>query len=176
MGAKKEKEAFVEKLTTEVGKAKGVYLAEVQGIEVNIMNSLRKKCRESRIKYVVAKNTLAKIAFNKAGISTLDGDLKGPTAILIAYDEGTAPAKVLTNFLNVKENQEKFRLKRCVVEGVTYQASDVSRLATVPSRDVLLSQLCSVLQAPMQNIAGALSSILRQVPTVIDAVAKQKAA
>lgn len=172
MGKLKQKEDFVEKMAEEIKSSKAVYLAECIGVDSNTTNSFRQKCRESGIHYFISKNTLSKHAFEKAGIESFNADLKGPTSIGIAKDDPMSPAKVFAGF--AKETDNKFKVKSCYIDGVFYGAADVAKLATIPTKEVLLSQLLSVLNAPMRNMAGALSGILRNVAGVIDAVAKQK--
>lgn len=167
-----EKKQFVDSLVNDIGKSKGIYLAESSGISANAMNELRKKCHEGGSRYLTAKNRLVKRAFSKVGINSFEQTLKGPTSIILAFDDPVASAKVLAGF--AKENKEKFTLKKCIVEGKTLEADDVSRLATIPSREVLLGKLLSVLNAPITNLAGVMSEVLRKVPAVIDAVAKKK--
>lgn len=170
----KQKKEFVDKLTADLKRSKAVYLTGAAGIDANTMTSLRKKCRDANVRYLTAKNTLAARAFRDAGLPSLDQDLKGVTSLVLAFSDATVAAKILTEF--AKDNKEKVTIKGCVVEGKVCSASDVPRLATIPSREVLLSQLLSVLNAPMANLVGALSSVLRQVPAAIDAVARKKAA
>jgi large subunit ribosomal protein L10 len=174
MGAKPVKEKFINKLAEDFQRSKGIYLAEGVGISSNEMNSLRKSFRDVGARYLIAKNTLAKRAFKIAGMEKFDSDLKGSTAIVIAFKDALKPAKILSDFSELKENKDKFRLRSCMVDGSFLSSRDVARLATIPSREVLLSQLLSVLNAPMRNLACALSGIIRNVPSVISAVARKK--
>ncbi len=168
-----QKKEFVEKLTADLKRSKAVYLTGTAGVDANTMNGLRKKCRQAGVRYLTAKNTLATRAFKEAGLPSLEKDLKGITSLILAFSDPTIAAKILTEF--AKENKEKVQIKSCVVEGKVCGATDVAMLATIPPREVLLAQLLSVLNAPMSNLVGALSGILRKVPAAIDAVARQKA-
>lgn len=172
MGERQAKEEYVGNLTQEIQRSKGIYLAAGTGIDANAMNDLRKKCREIGVRYLIAKNTLARRAFKDAGVEDVQEQLNGPTALILSFEDPIAPAKVLNDF--AKGNEEKFRVKCGYLEGTYYDETQVPRLADIPSREVLLSMLASVLNAPMRNVASALSGILRNVPAVIDAVARKK--
>jgi large subunit ribosomal protein L10 len=173
MGKITEKKEFVKKLRENFQKSKGVYLVEKIGVDANTMNALRKRCRESGSRFLTTKNRLAQKALGEMNIASLDKELKGPTSLILSFEDPSVTAKILSDFAN--DNKEKVKIKGCVIDGTYFAAKDVERLATLPSKAVLLSQLCSVLNAPMRNLAGALSGIIRNVAYAIDAVAKQKA-
>ena len=128
--------------------------------------------REAGINYLVAKNTLIKIACNNYGSNELDSYLNGPTAIAFAEDP-VAAAKILSDF--VKESK-KTQIKAAMLSGKLIDAQGVEDLAKLPSREVLLAQVAGAFAAPMSSFAGVTAGILRQLVTVVDKVREQKSA
>jgi large subunit ribosomal protein L10 len=96
--------------------------------------------------------------------------LTGPTAVALAYDEPFALAKALVEY--AKQN-EKFEIKGGVVEGEVVDLATIRALAALPSRDELRSMLMAALQAPMQNLAGTLQSLLGNLRNSLDQRLKQ---
>jgi large subunit ribosomal protein L10 len=119
---------------------RGIYLADFSGMSVEKLSLLRKKCREQKVQFRVIKNTLLRRAFNERGITELDAFLEGPTGIVFSADSEMTPAKILADF--AKEH-ERPRIKAAVVDGKLFDAKAIATLATLPSREVLLSQLLS---------------------------------
>ena len=116
---------------------------------------MRKLCREAGVDFKVYKNKLAQRATAEVGFADLDQYLAGPTAFAFAADEVSA-AKVLADF--AKKN-EQLEIKAGLVDGKVMSDSEIKALASLPSREGLLSMLLSVLQAPMRNFALAVKAV-----------------
>jgi len=110
----------------------------------------------------------------KTGKEGLSKFFTGPTVVAVATREGTAPAKVLRDFQ--KDNKDLLSLKAAYVDGTLFNATDALKLADIPSREALLSQLLGCLQAPMGKFAGALNGILSKLVGTLEAVKEQKSA
>ena len=167
--AKEQKVAELQEL---FANSQAVFLTDYRGISVAEDVKLRAKMREAGINYLVAKNTLIKIACNNYGSNELDSYLNGPTAIAFAEDPGAA-AKILSDF--VKESK-KTQIKAAMLSGKLIDAQGVEDLAKLPSREVLLAQVAGAFAAPMSSFAGVTAGILRQLVTVVDKVREQKSA
>jgi large subunit ribosomal protein L10 len=153
--------------------AKALYLTDFKGIDVETDTALRKNFREAGIEYKVLKNRLAKIALHEAGIEDLDSYLKGVTAFAIGYDDPVIAAKVIKDFNSPKE---KLGLKVVLFEGKVFEADAASALAELPSRDVLISQFASALQAPMVKLAGTLQATMQKMVGVLNSLKDEKTA
>jgi large subunit ribosomal protein L10 len=114
------------------------------------------------------------VAANKVGKSELAQHFKGPTAVAITSNDSTAPAKIIRDFQ--KDNKSMLSLKVAYVDGSIFKAEDALRLADIPSREVLLSQLLGCLQAPMGKFAGVLNGILSKFVGTLEALKDQKSA
>jgi large subunit ribosomal protein L10 len=160
--------ASLEKMLRE---AKSVYLADFQGMTVEVLSELRKRCRKSDVQIRVVKNTLLRRAADSTGIAELAPSLKGPTALVTSRVDEVAPAKVLVDFA---KDFKAPALKMGVVGGRTLNAAEVKAISALPSKDVLLGLLMGVLQTPLQNLASAVTAPLRDLAGVLNALAEKK--
>jgi large subunit ribosomal protein L10 len=165
-----EKEQTVSALNDLIAKSKSIYLTDFQGMNVELATKMRRRLRDAKVEYVVAKNTLTKLALKKHGVDSLDQYLEGPTGIAFGADEVTA-AKIISDFA---KEFEKPALKAAYVSGQVYGPDGIKALAQLPPREVLLGQFIGALRSPMQGFVGVLSGSLRQMVGVIDAIGKKK--
>jgi large subunit ribosomal protein L10 len=152
---REEKVKAVEEIAGKLREAKSAVLTDYRGLTVKQVTELRKLCREAGVDFKVYKNKLAQRATAEVGFSDLDQYLAGPTAFAFATDEITA-AKVLADF--AKKN-DQLEIKAGLVDGKVLSDSEIKALASLPSREGLLSMLLSVLQAPMRNFALAVKAV-----------------
>jgi large subunit ribosomal protein L10 len=165
-----EKEQAVRSLAETIARAKSIYLTDFQGMNVEMVSKMRRKLRDAKVEYRVAKNTLTKRALRDSGIPSLDSYLEGPTGIAFGSDEVSC-AKILSDFA---KEFEKPAIKAAYVAGHVYGPDGVKKLAQLPPREVLLGQFIGGLRSPMQGVVGVLSGSLRQMVGVIDAIGKKK--
>lgn len=156
MGIREEKVQQVQEIADRLSRSKSAIVTDYRGLNVEEVTELRKQLRDAGIEYQVLKNTLTRRAADQMELSDLNSVLAGPTAIAFSYDDVVAPAKILNDFA---KKHKALELKGGVVEGRVVDASEVTALATLPSREGLLSMLLSVLQAPMRNLAYAVQQI-----------------
>lgn len=166
-----EKIQILQETTEKLTGVKGVFLADLSGMTVEKVTMLRRKCREQKVQVKVVKNTLLKRAFNAHGITALDEFLVGPTGVVFSPVNEVAPAKILSDF--AKEH-EKPRIKAAVVEGRLFDEKAIKVLATLPSREVLLSQVLSTFIAPMTQFLAAIDATLRLPATMADVLEREK--
>jgi large subunit ribosomal protein L10 len=144
-----------EKLNTSVS----TVVTDYRGLSVAEVTELRKQLREAGVEYQVLKNTLVRRATGEAGLTEMDQFLTGPTAIAFSKEDVVAPAKVLQNFSKEHKNLE---IKGGIVEGAVVGPDKVKEIASLPSREGLLSMLLSVLQAPVRNFAYVVKAVAEQ--------------
>lgn len=150
------KAPIVDEIKGYVSDAKSVVLVDYRGLTVEQDTRLRKSLREAGVVYKVYKNTMLHLAFDGTDYAQLDKDLEGPTAIAFGIDDETAPARILQNFA---KEAEVLQIKSAVVDGEYYDAAGVKVLATIPSKDELISKLLGSLQSPITNFARVLKQI-----------------
>lgn len=152
------KKAVVTEVAQLIENAQTVAVAEYRGISVTALTELRKKAREQDVHVRVLKNTLARRAITGTSFAALSDDLVGPLLYSISED-AVAAAKVLNDFA---KTNDKLVLKAGVYNGSLLDAAGIKALASIPSREELLSKLAYVMKAPVSGMARALAAVAEQ--------------
>ena len=150
------KKPIVDQISEELNGAKAAVLVDYRGITVEQDTELRKQLREAGVVYKVYKNTMINFAVKGTEFEELSKHLEGPTAIAISKEDATAPARILFNFA---KNAPKLELKAGVVDGTYYDEKGIQVIATIPSREELLSKLLGSIQSPITNFARVIKQI-----------------
>ena len=150
------KQPIVEEISNSIKDAQSVVLVNYSGLTVEQDTKLRKELREAGCEYKGYKNTLMKRAFEGTDFAQLDDLLDGPSAIAISKEDATAPIRILNN---IAKEAEALEFKGAVVEGTFYDVDGVKSLASIPSREELISKLLGSLQSPITNLARVLNQI-----------------
>ena len=166
-----QKIEIVKELSEKLSKAKGIYLADFTGLTVKEAVDFRKKLKDNGVEYLVAKNTLLKIAAKEANIEGLSEYLVGPTGIAMSFDDPASPAKLIYDF--AKEN-EKMEVKACWMEGEVFGAEKFEDIAKLPSRDELLGRFIGDLQSPMRTLAATLQASISKLAATLNALKDSK--
>lgn len=167
-----EKGALVAGLTERLGRQPNLYVTDFTGIAVKQMTDLRRRLRTVGVEYVVVKNTLAARALEAAKVPVLGSEvLAGPTGFVLA-DDPILAAKIIADF---QQETNTLTVKAGLVDGRRVSAVDVQRLARLPGREQLLSELAGGFQAPMQAFVGALNGLLYQFIGAVEALREQRA-
>lgn len=168
-----EKKRITDDLQGRLKKSTIVILTDYKGLDVSAMNALRRKLREANAEYQVAKNSLLVRASEGSDVALIKDQFKGPSAIALSYDDPVAPTKVLTDF--IKENK-KFEIKVGVLNGKVIDFEGIKALSSLPSREVLLAQVLSTMNAVPTSLVTALSDVPRRLLNVLQAITEQKEA
>ena len=144
-----------------------IVVTDYKGLDVASMNNLRRKLREAEIEYRVVKNTLLVRAAEDTEVALIKDYFKGPSAVAISYDDPVAPAKVLTQF--AKDN-DKLEIKVGVLNGKVLDITAIKALASLPSREVMLAQFLSALNAVPTSFVRAAAEIPRSLVNVLMAI------
>ena len=166
-----EKQSAVDALVAKLQGASSIYVTDYAGLNVLKVTELRRRLRRAGVEYLVVKNTLALRALAGAKIAGLDAHFEGPTAVALTAADAAAAAKVLTEF--AKEFQ-KPAVKAAVVDGQEVSPAQVKRLAQLPPREVLLSELAGALNAPLSGFVGVLSGLLSTFVGAVEALKAQR--
>lgn len=153
---KKEQVAMLEE---KVKKAAGIVVVDYRGISVEEDTKLRSALREAGVEYKVIKNRLILRAFKNSGYEGFDKVFEGPTAVAFSYDDATAPARIISE--NIKK-LNKLAIKGGVVENQPMDAAGINKIASIPSKNVLVGQLLGLLTSPMRGLAVALSEVAKK--------------
>jgi large subunit ribosomal protein L10 len=168
-----EKKRIVEELHEKFSKSEVVILTDYKGLDVDSINDLRRRLRESQIQYQVVKNSLLIRASKDTDVELIKDSFKGPSAVALSFEDPVSPAKVLTKFAS--ENQ-KLEIKVGVMNGKVLDISAIKALSALPSREVLIGQLLSVMNGVPTGFVRALVDVQRRLLNVIMAIKEQKEA
>ena len=150
------KQPVVQEISENVKDAQSVVVVDYRGLTVAEDTQLRRELRQAGVTYKVYKNTMMNFAFKDTDFESLSDVLEGPSAIAISKEDATAPARVLAKFA---KNAPALEIKAGVVEGTYYDADGMKAIASVPSREELLSKLLGSIQSPIANFARVLKQI-----------------
>lgn len=166
-----EKEKIVEALHEKFSKARAVLITDFRGLNMPAMDELRTQLRDASVEYQVVKNTLMSRAAAGTDMALLKEHFLGPCAVALSYEDPVAPARVLMKF---SEGNAALEVKVGVVEGQIVDLAGITRLSTLPSQEVLLGQLFSVMNAPVTRLVTVLGGVLRDFMGVLGAIKRQK--
>ena len=167
------KQATVAELKDDLSKARTTIVADYRGLTVSDISAVRRNLRGQDITYRVVKNRLAKIAAQEAGTMELNELLVGPSALAMGSGDESLIAKT---FLDAIRPFRSVVVRGAVLNGKRVDGDAVTRLSTLPSRDMLLGQLAGGIASPLANMASLLAAPLRNLGYALQQVADQKAA
>lgn len=168
---RRTKEQIVSELQEKLKEAKLGVLTSFSGMNVAKMEALRNALRKSNAELKVVKNTLLGIASKETDFSILADHFKWPVAVVLSHKDPVGPTKVLIDF--AKKNPE-LEIKIGVLDGKLLTRSDISALAELPSREVLLGKLVSVMAAVPTAFVTVLSGVPRSFVQVLNAYCDKK--
>jgi large subunit ribosomal protein L10 len=169
MKKKSEKQQDLDKLKTELAKVSTVILTTFQGITVVNDTKLRRAVQAAGGKYKVVKNTLAELAGTGTPAEGVLKNLRGTNSIAYTDTDPVALAKALTK---VAKEVPSFQFKSGVVEGRVISVAEIQQLATMPSKDELISKIMFLLNAPARRIAATLNALPRNLAVTVSEAAK----
>lgn len=150
------KQPIIDEIKKHAENASSAVLIDYRGLTVEQDTKLRKELREAGVVYKVYKNTLLKRAFEGTDFAKLDESLEGPSAIAFSYEDATAAARIASKFA---KQAKALEIKCGMVEGTLYDAKAMEAIASIPSREDLISKLLGSLQSPITNFARVLKQI-----------------
>ena len=157
--AQKQNQIIIDEIKDKFERAESAVVIDYIGITVAEADAMRKKLREAEVDYTVYKNTLVKRAIAGTKYEALSEVLEGPSGLAFSYNDATAPARVLNE--SIKEFK-KMEFKGGVVEGEVYSKEDIQAIASIPSRETLISKFMGSIQSPIANFARVVSQIAEQ--------------
>ncbi len=164
-----EKQQAVAALNEQLRAVSSAFLINYRGLKVVPATELRRKIREVDGTYVVVKNTLALQASKQTKLEPLAPYFVGPTALAFHRSDVVGLAKLLVEIAKGNPNVE---FKAALVEGKVVPVTEIQKLASMPSREVMLSKLVFLLKAPLQRFANVLKAPIRDLVLVLNQVKK----
>ena len=171
MATKEKKREIVSELEALFAKSQVAIVADLSGLTVAELTQFRRKLDKDSAQCRIAKNTLIKIASQNGQYSSLSEITKGPSALVLGYDDPAAPAKTTVQyFVAIK----KGIIRGGVLEGKLMSMQEVKALAELPSKEQIYASIAGALDSGARNIAAILEGIIRDVAILIEEVAKTK--
>lgn len=171
--SKAKKTEVYTNLSEKIKGSSSVVFVNFHGLPVSEANMLRKTLKGGKAGYTVAKKTLLARALRDAGIAGTEPELLGEVAMAYGADQ-VLPAKEVSAF--AKTHKDSFKILGGVLDGAYVSAAQVTALAAIPSREVLLAKLLGTLNAPVTNFVGVLAAVPRSFVVALSEISKKKAA
>lgn len=168
---REDKAQVISEFAGGIGQATNAFLIDFKGITVPQVTELRKQVRETNSSYIVVKNTLALIAVKDSPLKQLESAFSGPTAVAYNTTDAVMLAKALTKFA---KDVPAVQFKGALLAGQVVPASQIQAIASLPSREELISKLLYLMQHPIRGLATVLQANIRNIAVVIDQIAKQR--
>ncbi len=164
---------LVKNLRDRIKKAKSITVVNYVGLDVNNINDLRSRIKEQKAESLVTKNTLLKLAFEEEGIKDKEiaPHLKGPTAVIFAYEDPISYIKAIYEFA---KEFELPKVKFSIIEGIFTAADRVEQISELPTKEQLLAQVVGGIKSPITGLVNVLSGTRNSLVNVLAKVAETK--
>jgi len=174
MKTKAQKQKDLEALTEQFQNAKAAMVVGFQKMTVSKDQELRNQLREAGVSYEVVKNTLARKAAEGTPFEAAQEHFKGVTAIALSGEDPVGLSKAISKF--TKANPDIFTFKAGVVEGKVVALKDVEAIASLPSKEELISKVMFLINCQAQRLVTVISAVPRNLAVVIKLIGDQKSA
>lgn len=174
MKSKAQKQKDLDSLTEQFQKAKAAMLVGFKGMTVAKDQELRNQLREAGVSYGVVKNTLARKAAAGTPLEPAADKFKGVTAVALSAGDPVGLSKAISKFS--KANPDIFSFKVGIVEGKVVELRDVEAIASLPSKEELISKLLFLLNCQAQRLVTVISAVPRNLAVVVKLIGEQKSA
>jgi len=171
--AKLCKEKMVDEIVSRINEHPNFVITSYMGSSVADLEGLRKSLRKSSSDYLVVKNSILKVAFDKLKLSEESSKIESGMGISFSGSDIIATCRALATFAST---HDKFKIKGAIVDGKPLAAERVKVLASLPSKEVLLSRVFAGMKSPITGFANVLSGVLRKFVYVVDAIKSSKQA
>jgi len=162
----------VNEFAAKLQEKKNFILTNYSGLNVNEMDQLREHLRDKGVDYKVVKNTLFKIALKEKGYQEVDEYIKGPLAVAFTELDLSEAAKIFKNF---KKDHKNFNYTLGIMDNIVYGENQIKRIADIPSREVLIIQILSLINSPATKLAMVANQVTASLARAIKAVAEKNA-
>jgi len=162
---REKKEEVVKTVEEWLSKCKVAVVTDYRGMTVSEMGRLRRQLKESGIEYHVVKNSMARIAAERAGKEELKNLLTGPSAIAFGYGDVSDPARILNEY--IRTAKVPLSIKGGLLDERLLSADQIASLSTLAPREALVSQLLSQMQAPIASLLAVLNANLMGIVRVL---------
>ena len=168
---REEKEKVVQELNRVFTRAKGIYLTDFTGINVDTINGLRRLFRREKSEYLVVKNTLARLSLEGLALDELQPFLNEPTGLAFSFEDALLPGKIIEKF---QKETELLQIKAAVIDGTVYDRSAAEKIIKLPSREALIAKMLGSLNSPITGLVMVLNGVIGKLVYVLAAFYEKK--
>lgn len=171
---KAKKTEVLEQIKELIRNSSAMFLVDYKGVNVADINKLRSNFRKEGVTYKVFKNTLFKKALEEiGGYEKLYEQLTGMTGVAFSGDNFVAPAKIIKKYF---DETGKLTFKGCYLESTFYGAEQLNTIASMPTKEEIIAGIIGSIASPASGIVGTINAVMRDLVSVVDEIAKKKAA
>jgi large subunit ribosomal protein L10 len=169
------KEKMVEEIVSRINEHPNFVITSYMGSTVSELEGLRKNLKRASSDYLVVKNSILKVVFDKLSLKAEAAKIESGMGISFSGDDIIMTCKALSAFANANKN---FKIKGAVIDGQSVAPDKVQMLATLPSREVLLSRALAGMKSPITGFVNTLAGVLRKFVYAVNAIkeSREKAA
>lgn len=165
------KESMVDEIVSQFKDHPNFIITSYMGSSVADLEALRKNLKKASSDYLVVKNSILKVVFDKLKLENEASRIESGMGIGFSGDDIISTCKVMVNF---SKDHDKFKIKGAVVDGKVLEPEKVKILAMLPSKEVLLAQVVGGIKSPITGFVNTLSAVLRKFVYVVDAIKVSK--
>lgn len=169
-----EKKQVVGEVAEVANRAHSVIASEYRGLTVGQLTALRAKARENQVYLRVVKNNLARLALQGTHFESMGDSLKGPLILAFSQEDPGAAARLFKDFLKEKDN-DKLVVRTLAIGGQVLPATDLDRLANLPTKEEAISLLMACLKAPLDKLARTFNEVPGKLVRTVEAIRLKKA-
>jgi large subunit ribosomal protein L10 len=166
-----KKEKQVNELREKLNNVSSAILTDFRGLTVKEITDLRRRLKEANIEFKVIKNNIVIRAVKESDLEAITEYLQGPTAIAFGLDDPIVPVKILVDFA---KEYKKPEIKAGIIQGKVLKEDEIKKVAKLPSKEILLAQVVSGIQAPLSGLVNVLNAPIRALINVLKAIEEKK--
>lgn len=167
------KAAVIDEMTEKLKQTRAAVLLQIEGLTVTEISELRRRLTAAKVELHVVKNTLLRIASERAQYKDISNILHGQTSIALSTEDEIAPAKAISDYLRTVRTARPVTIKAGILDRGPIAVSEVEALAKVPPRDQVRAQVVGTIQGPLSQTYGVISAPLRDLINVLEARIRQ---
>ena len=167
------KAAIIDEMTEKLKQSRAAVLLQTEGLTVAEMQELRRRLRAAGVELYIVKNTLLRIASERASYGDLSSILQGPTSIALSAEDEIAPAKIIAEYMRQVRTGKPIVIKAGILENAPISAAEVDVLSKVPPREQVRAEVVGAIQGPLSQTFGVISAPLRDLINVLEARIRQ---